>query len=521
MTNRLLPAIVASVMLFGCARAGGTPGATPQASTQPRPGGQVTISGLVADVAPDAGMIVMAEMINGVALVVLDADGAVFGPEGDRLALAHVRPGQAFTAVGAIVSSDSLLADTIRLHGDDVTEATAEPTEVRPATATVAPSDSEPTSGSQAISLERPSFGQAIASPVEVRGSIAHVPAGRTVRVRVFDSQGQLIGESTLRVSGEPGQAGAFAGHVPFDAPAVGGGTVEVADGSPANASPASVRVQVGFDGTPSIVLSGRVGAFYTDPPLIVLEEPVHGFSAVRLSGETRLSFLNGGAATLEDIWAGKAIWASGFGGDSGTLVAHEVVLIEEGVARPTPETEAIEIVSPGEGELVANPIELRGSVSATPFEGTLVVRLWDSDGELIAEHPFIVDGAMGEPATFVAQIEYRVQEELPARLEVVEISPRDGSISASAEVGIVLAAAPDTVIVGRVASVFVSARIIDLGEPVAGFELVALDESTVILSASGEEIGLADLRTDMEIEISGWPGVPGTLIASVIRVLA
>ena len=91
----------------------------------------------------------------------------------------------------------------------------------------------------------------------------------------------------------------------------------------------------------------------------------------------------------------------------------------------------------------------------------------------------------------------------------------------ASAEVEIVLVPAPETVIVGRVASVFASARIIDLGAPVEGFELVAVDDSTVILSIDGTEIELGDLAQGSEIEISGQPGVPGTLVASQIRVLS
>jgi len=521
MIRRLLAAVVACAIFAGCAQTGAAPAATLQASTQAQSAGEVTVSGRVAEVVPGARMIVMAETVDGVALIVLATGGKVYAADGDEVALTEIRPGLSFSAAGSIVSSDSLLADAIHLRGGEEPEPSEGPAETLPSAVAATPALSEPVSAAQAISLEDPSFGEMIASPVEIRGQIARVPTGRTVRVRVFDSQGNQIGESALEVSGEPGQPGSFAGHVPFDAPAVGGGTVEAAGANSDSGSEASVRVQVGFDGTPSIVLSGVVGAFYADPPLIVLEETVHGFSSVRLADETVITFLNGAVSSPSDIRPGKAIWASGFGGESGTLIAHEIVLIEDGVEQPVAAVHEIEIEAPADGETPANPIELRGRVSHVPFEGTLVARLWDAAGELVAEHAFIVDGLMGEPAGFVTHIEYWVEESGTARLEVVEISPRDGGTVASAEVGIVLASTPDTVIVGRIASVFASARIIDLGAPVEGIELVAIDDLTVILSADGDQIGLEDLALGAEIEISGRPGAPGTLIASQIRVLS
>jgi hypothetical protein len=338
----------------------------------------------------------------------------------------------------------------------------------------------------------------------------------------VFDSQGILIGEAALAVSGEPGQAGAFSGHVPFEAPPYGGGTVEVADVTGRADAGASARVQVGFDGTPSIVLSGIVGSFSGDPPLIMLEEPVHGFSSIALADETSISYVNGGFADASHIVPGKAIWASGFGGDSGTLIAHEVVLIENGVvpAEPELQQQIIEIEVPSAGQEVGSPFDLRGSVRMTPFEGTLVARLLDGDGNLVAEHPFIVDGEMGEPASYATSMEFHAMAPGPATLEIVEISAQDGSVIARAEVDLELVSMAEVVVVATVASVFPSARVIDLGETVEGYELIALEDSTVILDAGGGAINLRELAPGTRIEVTGRPGSPGTLIASQVRVL-
>jgi hypothetical protein len=280
--------------------------------------------------------------------------------------------------------------------------------------------------------------------------------------------------------------------------------------------------VQIGFDGTPSIVLSGIVGSFYGDPPLITLEEPVHGFGSIALADETSISYLNGGAADVSHIVPGKAIWASGFGGDSGTLIAHEVVLIENGVvpAEPELEQQIIEIEAPVAGQEVDSPFDLRGSVRMTPFEGTLVARLVDGEGNLVAEHPFIVDGEMGEPASYATSLEYYVPAPGPATLEIVEISAQDGSILSRAEVDLELVSTAEVVVVANVASVFPSARIIDLGEPVDGYELIALEDPAVILDAGGAAIDLKELAPGTRIEVTGRPGSPGTLIASQVRVL-
>ena len=86
--------------------------------------------------------------------------------------------------------------------------------------------------------------------------------------------------------------------------------------------------------------------------------------------------------------------------------------------------------------------------------------------------------------------------------------------ITIPAEVG------SDIILVGTVLDVSPSARVITLAEPVDGFTVIALTEESQLLSASGRQILLRDLKAGMRIQASGQPGVPGTLIASQVLVV-
>jgi hypothetical protein len=65
------------------------------------------------------------------------------------------------------------------------------------------------------------------------------------------------------------------------------------------------------------------------------------------------------------------------------------------------------------------------------------------------------------------------------------------------------------------------SARIILLAEPVDGFAVVAPRAECQLLSASGDEITLRDIRAGMKIQASGQPGESQALLADQVRVLA
>jgi hypothetical protein len=85
----------------------------------------------------------------------------------------------------------------------------------------------------RSIALEAPAAGALVSSPVEVRGRVSVSPFESTLRGRVYNAQGQVVGEGAIQVAAEMGQPGTFAGSIAF-APGSGGpGQVEVADISP------------------------------------------------------------------------------------------------------------------------------------------------------------------------------------------------------------------------------------------------------------------------------------------------
>jgi hypothetical protein len=75
--------------------------------------------------------------------------------------------------------------------------------------------------------------------------------------------------------------------------------------------------------------------------------------------------------------------------------------------------------------------------------------------------------------------------------------------------------------ITGTVKDAFLSARVILLQEPVAGFDSIALTEETELVSADGSVMRLRDTRPGMTIEAFGRPGLSNALIATRVLLLA
>ena len=104
----------------------------------------------------------------------------------------------------------------------------------------------------------------------------------------------------------------------------------------------------------------------------------------------------------------------------------------------PAPAGQVITLEMPAPGQTVENPIQLRGRAKILPFEGTLVIRVIDSAGQIAAEVPIIADGTIGGPATFEATVAYGGAPG-PGRVEVLDISARDGGVIAKAAVQVIL----------------------------------------------------------------------------------
>jgi hypothetical protein len=111
----------------------------------------------------------------------------------------------------------------------------------------------------------------------------------------------------------------------------------------------------------------------------------------------------------------------------------------------PTPAGPARSIVleSPQNGATITSPVQVSGQVSVSPFEATLRGRVYDAQGQVLGEGPIMVAAEMGQSGSFGGGIVFRLGASGPGRVEVADISPKDGAVLASAMVDVVLAAGP------------------------------------------------------------------------------
>ncbi len=89
-----------------------------------------------------------------------------------------------------------------------------------------------------------------------------------------------------------------------------------------------------------------------------------------------------------------------------------------------------ITITSPANNAEVTNPVTITGNVSMTPFENTLIYRIYNVANEEIIAYPLMVEAAeMGGPGTFTLDLDLtKAGVTGPIRLEILDISMADGS---------------------------------------------------------------------------------------------
>ncbi|HEX2034407.1 MAG TPA: LppP/LprE family lipoprotein [Chloroflexota bacterium] len=84
------------------------------------------------------------------------------------------------------------------------------------------------------ITVEAPTQGASVTSPVTIRGRVSATPAEKTLVGTVYDAQGRQVGQSQVLVASPgPGQPGTFAYQLPFAVMSGGGGRIEIAEYGP------------------------------------------------------------------------------------------------------------------------------------------------------------------------------------------------------------------------------------------------------------------------------------------------
>jgi hypothetical protein len=109
----------------------------------------------------------------------------------------------------------------------------------------------------------------------------------------------------------------------------------------------------------------------------------------------------------------------------------------------PTALLHPIVLEIPQAGAMIFSPVEVRGQVRTTPFEATLRGRVYDSQGEVIGEAPVQVIGELGMPSTYGGLIAFNPGSGGPGRVEVAEISAKDGSVAISAAADVTISTGP------------------------------------------------------------------------------
>ena len=114
-------------------------------------------------------------------------------------------------------------------------------------------------------------------------------------------------------------------------------------------------------------------------------------------------------------------------------LVVLQAAPAREGTGRATPE---LVLEAPLSGATVGATVELRGRISAMPFEKNLSYRIYTQAGTIVGEGAMLLEGPFDGPGTFAESIAVTgTTAPGPLRIEVAEESVVDGSLIVSTSV--------------------------------------------------------------------------------------
>jgi len=114
-------------------------------------------------------------------------------------------------------------------------------------------------------------------------------------------------------------------------------------------------------------------------------------------------------------------------------LLKNRLVLTRQTSRTPTGLVREVRIASPASGAKIAASVQIKGTVTISPFENNLSYRIYDAVGKRLATGPVAVKSAgMGEPGTFDVKIDTsKIPAGTAVLLEILDLSAADGSILA------------------------------------------------------------------------------------------
>lgn len=112
----------------------------------------------------------------------------------------------------------------------------------------------------------------------------------------------------------------------------------------------------------------------------------------------------------------------------------------ESTVLAPTPDLpdETILIIQPASGSRLTSPVTVAGIADPT-FEQHLAVRILLDDGSQLALQPTIIQAELGQRGPFQVELDFVIQGERQAFIQVYSDSPRDGQITHLSSTGVIL----------------------------------------------------------------------------------
>jgi Sporulation and spore germination/Immunoglobulin-like domain of bacterial spore germination len=186
---------------------------------------------------------------------VYDASGQVIGAGPIMVNAPMGQPGEFAGQLAFVVPADGPgrieVAEISAADGSVLASATVDIVLAAP---TVPPG---PTSPPHTIVIDAPQPGVTASSPVQVNGAVTVSPFESTLRGRIYDGSGLLVGETPITVDAMMGQPGSFSGQIAYKVRVGGPGRVEIAEISQADGSPiASASVDITLVAPP---VSGQI----------------------------------------------------------------------------------------------------------------------------------------------------------------------------------------------------------------------------------------------------------------------
>lgn len=93
-----------------------------------------------------------------------------------------------------------------------------------------------------------------------------------------------------------------------------------------------------------------------------------------------------------------------------------------------SPTLEAIFIRQPGPNARIISPVLIEG-FSVPTFEQNLIITVTDLNGAELALRPTIINAEIGQSGPFSLTVNFNLIAEIPGRISVFNVSPRDGGI--------------------------------------------------------------------------------------------